>query len=358
MGDLKKTQKRVKRSLVELLHQVQSSVVRRSQSELLLDQLLEKSFQVALKKKGFDEQFFSEDQIADYFQYAQYYSRRKIPHLAARYFLVYCHGCWLHPDVTQESFSLLISIFSLGMNLQFTPDCLRVHQEIMKVISLMRDSQERQEILIPFYLQKWRVILKKGTLWQEWRDVLELLLAFNPNHEVLQNDWLSLNQLKLPVLEGHWVVRSFPGLRQGGEFHQDSCSKSIFDSSLEQLVYHILVKKLPEYLILPNHPVANLFVYDQMRELLSPELFHYFHKSRVDYCIISRTTFKPVMGVELDGPDHEHPKIQIKDELKREIFRRGGVPLLRLKCPLERDPESIAEDVFRGFLQRIGAESA
>ena len=355
MGVLGERKKRSKLTLPELLHKVQSSIFARAKSESLFDQLLDRHFQVALGNRLFREQLFSKEHIPNFFQYAQYYSRRKMPHLAVRYFLIYCHGCWIYPSLTQESFSLLISIFSLGVNLKNRTDCLRVHQEVMSVALLMDSSREKKEILVPFYLQKWRRILMRGQLNAEHVEVLKELLSLSPEHEALSQDWRSIHRngkILYSLDSSPCSLTPFTEKSHVRKVDEPYC-KSIFDSGLEQRVYEILVERMPECLILPNHPVANLFVYEQMRELLSPLEFQYFHKSRVDFCMVSRQTFKPVLAVELDGPDHGLIRIQAKDELKREIFRLGGLPLIRLDCSGQKHPQSIAEDILEHFYSRI-----
>lgn len=357
MGVLGKRKKKSKLTLPELLQRVQSSVFARAKNERLFDQLLERHFEFALENQYFRDQFFSKEQIPHYFKYAHYYSKRKIPHLAARYFLIYCHGCWLYPSVTQESFSLLISIFSLGVNLKSRSDCMRVHQEMKRVVEFMDSPLERKEVLIPFYLQKWRKVLIKGLLKAESLELLESLLTVSPGHEILMRDWMRLNQSEESFFSLDSYAQSFPGLtlQDSRTFIDEPVCKSIFDSGLEQRVYEVLVERLPGYLVLPNHPVANIFVYEQMRELLTPVEFHYFHKSRVDFCIVSRSSFKPMAAVELDGPDHSLPRVHLKDDLKQEIFKIGGVPLIRLDCSGHRHPQCIAEDLLDLFCKRIRA---
>lgn len=73
------------------------------------------------------------------------------------------------------------------------------------------------------------------------------------------------------------------------------------------------------------------------------ELNYINNKARVDVMIYSNFDKQPVLGIEVDGYQfHDNnPKQWNKDELKNEIFKKMGVPLLRLKTVGSKEREKI-----------------
>ena len=106
--------------------------------------------------------------------------------------------------------------------------------------------------------------------------------------------------------------------------------KPIFNSRLEHTVYNVLIGLFPNHLVFPNMSLQTIFQYDRMRDLLNSETFTYFLMSQVDFCVTSTANYFPIIAFEVDSPYHDVPEQQQRDVKKNEIFRRGGVPLLRL----------------------------
>lgn len=73
------------------------------------------------------------------------------------------------------------------------------------------------------------------------------------------------------------------------------------------------------------------------------ELNYINNKARVDVMIYSNFDKQPVLGIEVDGYQfHDNnPKQWNKDELKNKIFKKMGIPLLRLKTVGAKEREEI-----------------
>ena len=107
--------------------------------------------------------------------------------------------------------------------------------------------------------------------------------------------------------------------------------KPIFNSRQEYTVYNILIGIFPNHLVFPNMALQTIFQYDRMKELLTAEEFRYFLMSQADFCVTSTANYLPIMALELDSDYHDSPKQLERDTKKDQIFRLGGVPLLRLR---------------------------
>jgi hypothetical protein len=114
----------------------------------------------------------------------------------------------------------------------------------------------------------------------------------------------------------------------------DNCIafKPIFNSRLEHTIYNVLIGLFPNHLVFPNMSLQTIFQYDRMKDLLDSETFTYFLMSQVDFCITSTANYFPIIAFEVDSPYHDLPEQQQRDVKKNEIFRCGGVPLLRLRA--------------------------
>lgn len=107
--------------------------------------------------------------------------------------------------------------------------------------------------------------------------------------------------------------------------------KPVFNSNLEYTAYRILIGIFPNHLVFPNMSLQSIFQYDRMKELLGSEDFRYFLMSQVDYCVISTSSYLPVLGIEMDSQYHENQKQKVRDDRKDRIFQTGGVPLIRVR---------------------------
>ena len=58
--------------------------------------------------------------------------------------------------------------------------------------------------------------------------------------------------------------------------------------------------------------------------------YNRYAQMHVDYLLVTRKDFKPVVGIELDGSSHQGEKQQARDQKKADVFRAARLPLVRL----------------------------
>ena len=65
----------------------------------------------------------------------------------------------------------------------------------------------------------------------------------------------------------------------------------------------------------------------------------------IDFLIIKRDTFQPLIGIELDDLSHERHDRQKRDELINEIFKQAKLPLIHFKTGEWNTPNDINQKV-------------
>lgn len=66
----------------------------------------------------------------------------------------------------------------------------------------------------------------------------------------------------------------------------------------------------------------------------------------IDFLIIKRDTFQPLIGIELDDSSHERHDRQKRDELVNEIFKQTKLPLIHFKTGEWNTPNDINQKVL------------
>lgn len=56
--------------------------------------------------------------------------------------------------------------------------------------------------------------------------------------------------------------------------------------------------------------------------------FNHYDRLHVDYVLVTKTDFQPVLGIELNGPSHAKGEQQYRDKKKQMVFRAAKLPLL------------------------------
>ena len=131
--------------------------------------------------------------------------------------------------------------------------------------------------------------------------------------------------------------------------------KPVFNSRQEYTVYGILLGLFPNQLVFPNMGLQAVFQYERMRELLGNEDFGYYLRAQVDFCIVSTSTYFPIIAFELDSPYHDAADQQMRDERKDLIFQRGGVPLIRLRSYGRPTVDGMRGDIIAAVQSAVGA---
>ncbi|MNK77982.1 hypothetical protein D3C87_976000 [compost metagenome] len=57
--------------------------------------------------------------------------------------------------------------------------------------------------------------------------------------------------------------------------------------------------------------------------------YNRYAQMHVDYLLVTRKDFKPVVGIELDGSSHQGEKQKARDQKKAAVFKAAGLPLVR-----------------------------
>lgn len=127
-------------------------------------------------------------------------------------------------------------------------------------------------------------------------------------------------------------------------------AKATFDSPNEKLFYHALVSLFPNYLVFPNMASSAIFDYETMKGLLNDsQVFEYFLKSRVDFCVVSAISYMPLVAFEVDSSYHDTEKMAQKDSQKDLIFYQGGVPMVRYRFTHEVDVDELKVAILRAL---------
>lgn len=143
----------------------------------------------------------------------------------------------------------------------------------------------------------------------------------------------------------HKAERSHPETLPPGR-----AAKTIFDSPNEKLFYHALVSLFPNYLVFPNMASSAIFDYDAMKGLLNEgQVFEYFLKSRVDFCVVSAINYMPLVAFEVDSSYHDTERMSQKDSQKDLIFHQCGVPLVRYRFTHEVDVDELKTEILRAL---------
>lgn len=101
-----------------------------------------------------------------------------------------------------------------------------------------------------------------------------------------------------------------------------------FLSFAETEFFHILTQATEnKAVILTKVNLGDLFYveHSQWRRYRSK-----IDRRHVDYLICNPKTLEPILGIELDDNSHNNTKSQKTDELKNNIFKAAGLPLLRI----------------------------
>jgi tetratricopeptide (TPR) repeat protein len=108
--------------------------------------------------------------------------------------------------------------------------------------------------------------------------------------------------------------------------------KAIFNSRMEYAIYKVMIGLFPNHLVFPNMSLQSVFQYERILPLVDRETFGYYLKAHVDLCVVSTANYLPLIGFEIDSRYHDGEKQQVRDGRKNDLFRLGGVPLVRVRA--------------------------
>ena len=107
--------------------------------------------------------------------------------------------------------------------------------------------------------------------------------------------------------------------------------KPHFFSRSEQAFYNLMQEALQgtPYAVFPNVRLNDLFTIQASGKERQAVLGRLRDK-HVDFLITELGSYRPALGIELDGASHENAKQQQRDAVKDTLFASAGLPLLRL----------------------------
>lgn len=121
--------------------------------------------------------------------------------------------------------------------------------------------------------------------------------------------------------------------------------RSIFYHESEINLYRVLIELFPQHLIFPNVSLKTIFDIDKLKELLEQEVISYLFKAHVDFTIINTVTYFPVLAFEKDSEYNDKEPSKTNNQYKNQIFKIGGIPLIRLRYNSGMDYEQLKQEV-------------
>ena len=128
--------------------------------------------------------------------------------------------------------------------------------------------------------------------------------------------------------------------------------KPNFFSRSEQVFFTSLQEALQgsPYTVFPNVRLNDMFVIQASgKERLV--VLGRLRDKHVDFLITERGSYRPALGIELDGASHESEKQQYRDAVKDTLFASAGLPLLRLDARRKYNVSELRESLN----QQLGA---
>lgn len=128
-------------------------------------------------------------------------------------------------------------------------------------------------------------------------------------------------------------------------------TKKAFFSRAEREFYETLCQALPmEYLIFPNVRLQDLFTISATGKERQG-VYARFQDKHVDFLILD-SQYRPLIGIELDGPSHDNAKQQYRDAVKDTLFTSAGLPLLRYRNNEQPSVEALSTALNQHLQQR------
>lgn len=121
--------------------------------------------------------------------------------------------------------------------------------------------------------------------------------------------------------------------------------KSIMTTAEENFYKKLTSALHDNYIIIPQAHLSMIFdhtVYGQNWR----GAFSVINGKSIDFLIIDRGTFQPLIGIELDDSSHERQDRQERDKIVNAIFKQTNLPLVRFKTGEWNTPDDINQKVL------------
>lgn len=167
---------------------------------------------------------------------------------------------------------------------------------------------------------------------------------------LLDNDMLQLTKkgtyIINPIVE-KWIDEYVnPTLeRQIVKVDNSKFYRPIFYHESEINLYRVLIELFPQHFIFPNMSLKTIFDIDKFRELIDQEVLSYLFKAHVDFVVVNTATYFPVLAFEKDSEYNDNEPSKTNNEYKNQIFKTGGIPMIRLRYNSGMDYERLKQEV-------------
>ncbi|GKX66885.1 DUF2726 domain-containing protein [Inconstantimicrobium mannanitabidum] len=206
----------------------------------------------------------------------------------------------------------------------------KYHRSIL--FAIHRYSDEVTNDILHDIINQDRYSLKKNVNFLLDNDMLRLTedgkYIINPIVEKLIDEYVN------PTLE-----------RQIVKVDNSKFYRPIFYHESEINLYRVLIELFPQHFVFPNMSLKTIFDIDKLRDLLDKEMLSYLFMAHVDFAIVNTATYFPVLAFEKDSEFNDKEPSKINNEYKNQIFKIGGIPLIRLRYNSGMEYERLKQEV-------------
>lgn len=122
------------------------------------------------------------------------------------------------------------------------------------------------------------------------------------------------------------------------DFRRNACA-----SQQEREFLRAVRQYFPSLQAYPNMPVKNVIDVEKLEAIIPVRVRQYAWLAQVDVLLCTADE-DPVAGIELDSKCHDTEEAMARDELKNQLFKLAGLPLVRIRADDERAVR--AEDFY------------
>lgn len=133
--------------------------------------------------------------------------------------------------------------------------------------------------------------------------------------------------------------------RQIIQVDQTNMSRPMFFHESEITLYRVLLELFPQHFVFPNISLKTIVDVDKMRDMISSEYMNYLFMAHVDFVIISTSSYMPVLAIEKDSVYHDNNSAIKKDEMKNNIFKLSGIPLVRVRYNKAMTADKLKQEI-------------
>ncbi len=147
-----------------------------------------------------------------------------------------------------------------------------------------------------------------------------------------------INQIISNYLNGNVETRTI--ISTGLKRH-----KPLLKMDLSKKLYKALHEIFPDSLVLLHTSMPSISISTALKELLDKDTFEYFLKANIEFLIVDKEDFSPLIAFEKDTIS-KNVTYRGKTEMKDEIFSHLGVPFIRYRFDGEIEYHRLKEELL------------